>query len=506
MNQGIHTVDLLQWLLGPVARVAAKTRTALHAIEVEDTAVALLEFESGALATFEATTPRIPATSGASSSPAAKARVVLEHDRLVQADLRQPADDLLAECRRRHQPERQSPNRLGCPRPPAADRGFHRGRPFGPRADVQRPEGAQQRRLVARSTKRRSRAGGLRSMTNDRTDEGRMTKDTDEATSRMPAFICTTCGTQYADSERAAVGLQHLPGRAAVRRPRRPALDDARGCARGDAREPRRGAGPGIRSVETRPTSRIGQRALLLRHPDGNVLWDCVSLIDQETVGSHRGAWRRLGHRRLAPALLLVDGRVEPGVRRRADPPAQRRRAPGFCRPDPRMTFWAGDTYPIVRRPDAGPLRRALRRLDVLHWRGRRGRPRRAPDRRHREGRLGPAIGQRDAQLPESHSGWADRARSRGAGLAPLAYDDIYGAWTGHSIRGNAQGDRREFACTVSRRRLLNRDFQGPETTIPAEWRATPGRDVSQGDGQEPITWRGLHRRSNGAVPKPHPV
>ena len=32
MNQGIHTVDLLQWVFGPVARVAAKTRTALHEI------------------------------------------------------------------------------------------------------------------------------------------------------------------------------------------------------------------------------------------------------------------------------------------------------------------------------------------------------------------------------------------------------------------------------------------------------------------------------------------
>lgn len=60
MNQGIHTVDLLTWLLGPVARVTGRTATRLHAIEVEDTAAALLEFESGAIATFEATTAAFP--------------------------------------------------------------------------------------------------------------------------------------------------------------------------------------------------------------------------------------------------------------------------------------------------------------------------------------------------------------------------------------------------------------------------------------------------------------
>src|SRR5256712_10665426 len=42
MSQGIHTLDLLLWLLGDVSRVHAVTRTAMHAIQVEDTAVAPL--------------------------------------------------------------------------------------------------------------------------------------------------------------------------------------------------------------------------------------------------------------------------------------------------------------------------------------------------------------------------------------------------------------------------------------------------------------------------------
>jgi predicted dehydrogenase len=60
MNQGIHTVDLLLWLFGPVAGVLGRTANRLHRIEVEDTAVAALEFENGALGTLEATTAAAP--------------------------------------------------------------------------------------------------------------------------------------------------------------------------------------------------------------------------------------------------------------------------------------------------------------------------------------------------------------------------------------------------------------------------------------------------------------
>lgn len=57
MNQGVHTVDLLQWLTGGVATLYAQTRTAAHErIEVEDTAVAALTFNNGAIGTLTATT------------------------------------------------------------------------------------------------------------------------------------------------------------------------------------------------------------------------------------------------------------------------------------------------------------------------------------------------------------------------------------------------------------------------------------------------------------------
>lgn len=61
MNQGIHAVDLLQWLMGDVAEVHAYTGILAHErIEVEDTAVAVVRFSSGALGVIEGTTSVYP--------------------------------------------------------------------------------------------------------------------------------------------------------------------------------------------------------------------------------------------------------------------------------------------------------------------------------------------------------------------------------------------------------------------------------------------------------------
>jgi UDP-N-acetyl-2-amino-2-deoxyglucuronate dehydrogenase len=57
MNQAIHSVDLLVWMMGPVASITAHTATLAHTdIEVEDVAVATLRFENGALGVIEAST------------------------------------------------------------------------------------------------------------------------------------------------------------------------------------------------------------------------------------------------------------------------------------------------------------------------------------------------------------------------------------------------------------------------------------------------------------------
>jgi UDP-N-acetyl-2-amino-2-deoxyglucuronate dehydrogenase len=59
-NQASHHVDLLEWMMGEVTSVFAKSTTALVDIEAEDTAVVLLKFRNGALGVIEATTATRP--------------------------------------------------------------------------------------------------------------------------------------------------------------------------------------------------------------------------------------------------------------------------------------------------------------------------------------------------------------------------------------------------------------------------------------------------------------
>jgi UDP-N-acetyl-2-amino-2-deoxyglucuronate dehydrogenase len=64
MNQGVHYVDLLQWVMGPVQRVFARMSTSAHEhIEVEDIAVAVLSFAGGAVGVIECSTAVYPGLS-----------------------------------------------------------------------------------------------------------------------------------------------------------------------------------------------------------------------------------------------------------------------------------------------------------------------------------------------------------------------------------------------------------------------------------------------------------
>jgi UDP-N-acetyl-2-amino-2-deoxyglucuronate dehydrogenase len=86
MNQGSHTVDLLGWLLGDVARVSGLTSTLRHHIEVEDTAMALLEFVNGVRGTLFVTTAVYPGYPRRIMLAGTAGTVTIERDSLVAAD------------------------------------------------------------------------------------------------------------------------------------------------------------------------------------------------------------------------------------------------------------------------------------------------------------------------------------------------------------------------------------------------------------------------------------
>lgn len=93
INQGIHTIDLLLWLLGDVSQVQAQTATALHSIEAEDTATAILRFASGALGLFQATTAAYPGYPRRVEISGTEGTVILEHDQIIAADLRRAPEE-----------------------------------------------------------------------------------------------------------------------------------------------------------------------------------------------------------------------------------------------------------------------------------------------------------------------------------------------------------------------------------------------------------------------------
>ena len=81
MNQAIHNVDLLQWLMGDVAEVVAFTGTLAHErIEVEDTGVAAIRFKNGALGTIEATTSAFPGLLKKTEIHGTSGSVIFEQD------------------------------------------------------------------------------------------------------------------------------------------------------------------------------------------------------------------------------------------------------------------------------------------------------------------------------------------------------------------------------------------------------------------------------------------
>ena len=160
----------------------------------------------------------------------------------------------------------------------------------------------------------------------------------------MPAYICTTCGTQYAPSDQPPARCticeeerQYVPitGQAWIT-PERLAARHANSFRQHE---------PGLLGIGTVPTFAIGQRAILACTPAGNVLWDCISLLDDATIAviKSMGGLKAIAISHPHFYTSMVDWS------RAFDCPVYLNAADRqwVMRPDPAIKFWEGDTLTL---------------------------------------------------------------------------------------------------------------------------------------------------------------
>jgi UDP-N-acetyl-2-amino-2-deoxyglucuronate dehydrogenase len=109
INQAVHTLDLMQWIFGDVVTVQGASKTALHAIEAEDTLTALLQFANGALGVLQATTSAFPGYPRRLELTGSEGTLIIEQDRLLASDLKSPSGDLLCGSEADSNPSSSSP-------------------------------------------------------------------------------------------------------------------------------------------------------------------------------------------------------------------------------------------------------------------------------------------------------------------------------------------------------------------------------------------------------------
>src|SRR5690242_20148808 len=99
----------------------------------------------------------------------------------------------------------------------------------------------------------------------------------------MPNYLCVTCGTQYAESDappnQCAICTdvrQYVPSAGQKWTTLEQLYSGHRNLWQS--------CEPNLFGIETTPDFAIGQRALVIRTPAGNFLWDCVALLDRATI------------------------------------------------------------------------------------------------------------------------------------------------------------------------------------------------------------------------------
>ncbi|HEX4307345.1 MAG TPA: hypothetical protein VHZ54_15020 [Solirubrobacterales bacterium] len=262
-------------------------------------------------------------------------------------------------------------------------------------------------------------------------------------TSGPTAFICATCGAQQAAAdappaecaicadERQYVGYDGQ---------RWTTLAELRAAHRADVREEE----PGLTGIGSTPAFAIGQRALLVRTTEGNVLWDCLAPFDEEVVEAVRARGGigaiAISHPHYYTTMVDWSRAFDAPIRLHA---ADRR---WVTRPDAAIEFWDGERLDLFGGVSLLRLGGHFAGGTVLHW------PAGA------EGRGALLTG--DILQVVADRRWltfmrsypnliplpAAKVEAMAAAVEPLRFDRIYGAWFDRFIATDAHAAVRRSA------------------------------------------------------------
>jgi glyoxylase-like metal-dependent hydrolase (beta-lactamase superfamily II) len=253
----------------------------------------------------------------------------------------------------------------------------------------------------------------------------------------MPSYICVTCGVEHRETE--------APPEACVicgDERQFVGWDGQQWTTMGELRSGYsnliRAEAPGLTGIGTEPQFAIGQRALLVESPAGNVLWDCISLIDSATVAAVQD---RGGLAAVAISHPHFYGSMVEWSRAFSGVPiylhADDRR--WVMHDDPAIRYWSGDTHAISAGLTLVRCGGHFPGSSVLHWAAGAG------------GRGALLVG--DTMMVTMDRRWlsflysypnliplaAEPVRRIAAAMAPFPFEQIYGGWFRRNIAADAQ-------------------------------------------------------------------
>jgi hypothetical protein len=264
----------------------------------------------------------------------------------------------------------------------------------------------------------------------------------------MPHYICVTCGTQFAET---AAPPAHCPICEDERQyigangQQWTTLDELR-QSRQNLIKP---VEPNLTGIGTDPRFAIGQRALLLQTPAGNLLWDCITLIDDATMEAVQAlggiAAIAISHPHYYSCMVEWGYTFDAPIYLHA---ADREHV---MRPDPAIVFWEGETQPLLG--DLTLIRGGghFEGGTVAHW------PQGA------EGRGALLTGdiiqvvqdRRYVSFMRSYPNLiplpASKVNHVVAAVMPYAFDRIYGAWWDTVVATNAKSAVQQSAARYVR-------------------------------------------------------